>query len=145
MTVGRKLVSNSAYLFIGWFVATIMGFVYWLIAGKLLLPAEYGIVSTAFNLAMIVSGISIIGLGPAVWKLIPEYLVKNRMGKIISLIRFSFKIVLISNLIVLLIFFVFTDFISSITNIPFTAVILTGIMIFLISFSTQSGMIMYGF
>ena len=145
MSVGRKLVSNSAYLFIDWFIGTLMGLIYWVMAGKLLLPKEYGIVSTAFNLAMILSGISALGLGQTMWKLIAEYLAKNRVGKVISLIRFSFKIIIISNLIILTVFLVFTNFISSVTNIPPTAVFYTGFMILAATLAQQTGLIMYGF
>jgi O-antigen/teichoic acid export membrane protein len=145
MGLGRKLISNSFYLFLQWIVTTIIGFIFWLIAGKLLLPAQYGIVSTSFNLASILSGISTLGLGAAIWKLIPEYLVKKQEGKIISLIRFSFKVIIVTNLIILFVFLTATNLISSTTNLPAQAVILTGLMIFLLSLSGQAGTVMYGF
>jgi O-antigen/teichoic acid export membrane protein len=145
ISLGRKLLSNSFYLFLDWFIATFMGFLFWLISGKLLLKEDLGIVSTSFNLANILSGISTLGLGAAIWKLIPEYIAKKQEGKIFSLSKFSFKVILTSNIIIIFIFLTFASQISSITNIPKDAVVLTGFMIFMLSMSGYAGMILYGF
>jgi O-antigen/teichoic acid export membrane protein len=145
ISLGRKLFSNSFYLFLDWFIATFMGFLFWLISGKLLLKEDLGIVSTSFNLANILSGISTLGLGAAIWKLIPEYIAKKQEGKIFSLSKFSFKVILTSNIIIIFIFLTFASQISSITNIPKDAVVLTGFMIFMLSMSGYAGMILYGF
>lgn len=145
MSISRKLISNTIYLFLDWFVYTMIGFFYWFIAGKNLLPEEYGIVSTSVNLAMVLSGVSLLGLNIAVWKLIPEYLSKKQEGKINSLIKFSFKIIILSNIFLLLIFFIFPGNLAALLKIPTSAIFLTGIIILILSLSTQFGMIMYGF
>ncbi|MEM5832392.1 MAG: hypothetical protein QXT38_03740 [Candidatus Aenigmatarchaeota archaeon] len=67
MGLSEKLISNSIYLFVDWLIATSMSFLYWLIAGKTLLPEEYGIVSTTTNLAIVLSNASLLGLNTAVW------------------------------------------------------------------------------
>lgn len=145
MSLNQKLISNTIYLFADWFIVTLMGFLYWFIAGKTLLRAEYGIVSTSTNLAIVLSGISLLGINSAVWKLIPEYLEKKQEGKIRSLIRFSLKILLISNLILVIILFMFSHFLQSVLKIPLATIWLSAIILFVLSFSTQFGQIIYGF
>ncbi|MEM5829240.1 MAG: oligosaccharide flippase family protein [Candidatus Aenigmatarchaeota archaeon] len=145
MSVSEKLISNTVYLFLDWLILTSMGFLYWSIAGKTLLPEEYGIVSTSVNLAIVLSGVSLLGLNTATWKLIPEYLAKKQKGKINSLIRFSLKVILISNLFFVLVLFSFSSFFQSILKTPLIAIWLTAITLFIISLSTQFGTIIYGF
>ena len=88
MSLRKKLISNTIYLFLDWFVLTLMGFFYWLVAGKTLLPKEYGIVSTSVNLALVLVGISLLGLNITIQKLIPELLARRERRKINSLIKF---------------------------------------------------------
>jgi len=145
MTINRKLVSNTVFLFTDWFVVTLIGFVYWLVAGKILLPEEYGMVSTSLNLAAVLSGISLLGLNTAVWKLIPEYLAKHQDGKVNALIKFSIKTVIVSNLIICATLIFFSGYFSPILKIPEQGIILTGLIILILSLATQFGMIIYGF
>ena len=74
---------------------------YWFVIAKNLLPQSYGIISTSVNLMLLLGSISMFGLNTAIAKLIPEYSKKKQEEKIISLIRFSTKIVSISNLILI--------------------------------------------
>ncbi len=144
MSTRKKLISNAFYLFLDWLVVTFMGFLYWLIAGKMLIPEEYGVVSTATNLSIILSGISLLGLNTALWKLIPEYQVKNRM-KIKPLIRFALKITLVSNLLLAFFLLVLSSFLQNVLKIPLIAIWLAVLTIIFCSFSTQFGTIIYGF
>lgn len=146
MGSGRKLVSNSFYLFLDWFVLILVGVVYTVIITKFFLkPAEYGIVNTSINLATFLSAISIFGLTSTAWKLIPEYLVKKQEGKAISLMRFSLKLIAISNTVILITFLIMPNFISKTTNLPLDVIALTGITAFLNSFALQSNSIICGF
>ncbi|MEM5782041.1 MAG: oligosaccharide flippase family protein, partial [Candidatus Aenigmatarchaeota archaeon] len=145
MSISKKLISNTVYLFLDWLIATSMSFLYWLIAGKTLLPEEYGIVSTTTNLAIVLSNISLLGLNTAVWKLIPEYQARREYGKIISIIRFSLKIVTISALSFSFALILFSPFIQTAIKIPLAAILLSAITLFLISISSQFGMIIYAF
>jgi O-antigen/teichoic acid export membrane protein len=145
MSVSKKLISNAVYLFADWFVLTLMSFVYWLIAGKTLLPQEYGVVSTSVNLATLLSGISLLGLNSAVWKLIPEYLARKQKGKVNSLIRFSLKATILSSLAFLFVLILLYPFLSSILKVSQTVIFLAAITLFILSLSSQLGMIIYGF
>lgn len=143
--IKNRLVSNTFYLFLDWFAVTVTGFFFWLIAGKLLLPEEYGIVSTAINFALLLSGMSLLGMHAAVWKLIPEYLARGQKAKINSLIKFSFVNVLISNIVVLVIILLLSQFISSILKIPTTALLLSGPVLFSYTLVLLFRYVIYGF
>ncbi len=145
MSLRKKLISNTIYLFLDWFVLTLMGFFYWLVAGKTLLPKEYGIVSTSVNLALVLAGISSLGLNIAIQKLVPEFVAKGERRKINSLIKFSIKIILLSSISFSLILFSFSSYISSFLNLPREAIIFASIAILIIPFYSQFGSIIYGF
>ena len=141
----RKLISNTAYLFLDWFVLTLIGFFYWLVIGKTLPPKEYGIVSASINLALIFARIGSLGLNMSIRKLVPELVAKGERGKINSLIKFSFKTSLLSSLCISLILLSFSSPISSFLNLPQEAIIFASIALLLILFYNQFGSIIYGF
>jgi len=145
VSVKDKLISNTIYLFLDWLVLTVTGFLFWAIGGKTLLPNELGIVSTSVNLVMVLGGISLLGLSITTWKLISEYLAKKEIEKINSLVRFSLKVILLSNAIILLIMFSLSSFFSSILKIPVNVIIITGVALLVYSISSQFGFIIYGF
>lgn len=145
MILRKKLISNTFYLLLDWFLVSILSFLYWLVAGKTLLPQEYGIVSTSVNLISLLSGIAILGLGTAVWKLIPEYLAKKQKKKVSGLIKFSLKTILISNLLIATLLLIFYPFLTSVLKVPFTVILITAISLIILSFSNQLGFILYGF
>mgnify|MGYP000148856719 CR=1 FL=1 len=145
MDVNRKLISNTVYLFLDWFVLSLIGFLYWLIAGKTLLPEEYGILSTSINFAFILSGISFLGLNLTLMKLLPEYLSKKQNEKIVSLSRFSIKIVFLSNLVIALFILLFSDYLANWIKVPIQVVWISVLILFTTSFSGLFGTIIYGF
>jgi O-antigen/teichoic acid export membrane protein len=122
-----------------------MGFFYWFIAGKALLPKEYGIIATSTNLAMLLSRISLIGLDTATWKLISEYVAKKREAEINSFIRFSFIVTLFTNLTLALFLISLSGPLEPILKIPTPVIWLTAAILLVLSFSRQSGLIIYSF
>ena len=145
MSTGKKLISNTAYLFLDWLLVSLIGFFYWFISGKTLLPEEYGIVSTVVNFATFLSVISLLGINTALWKLISEYEAKKERGKTKSLVKFSYQIVLLSNLSILILFLLFNNFFSSILKIPSSVSLLIPLAMFSLSLSSLSGSIIYAF
>jgi len=145
MYLGKKLISNSAYLFLDWFLITILGFFYWFIAGKTLLPEEYGIVSTSINFATFLSTLSLLGLNAAIWKLLPEYQAKNEKGKIKSLIKFSFWLSFLINIILSIVLITTSYLLSSILKIPFDATLMIPIAMISLTLASISGTIIYAF
>ncbi|MEM5879101.1 MAG: oligosaccharide flippase family protein [Candidatus Aenigmatarchaeota archaeon] len=140
-----KLISNTIYLFLEWFVVNLLSFLYWLTTGKTLLPEEYGIVSTTTNLAMVLSGISLLGLNLSVMKLLPEYLSRKENKKVVSLMRISLQIIILTNLAIALILILFSVQIASSLKVPITVVWISIAILFAVSFSNQFGSIIYGF
>jgi len=145
MSVSKKLISNTTYLFLDWFLVTLIGFFYWFIAGKTLPPEEYGIVSTVVNFATFLSTFSLLGINTALWKLVSEYEAKKEVGKIKSLIKFSYQIVLLTNFLILISFLFFNNFISYVLKIPAAASILIPFAMFSLTLASISGSIIYAF
>ncbi len=145
MNANKKLVSNTFYLLLNYILVTGLSFLFWLVAGKTLLPEEYGIVSTSINLAVLLSGVALFGLGMSLMKLIPEYLEKKQNKKISSLIRFSSKIVLISNLIIALLIFILSPVLAQILKVPISVIYITVIIMGVLSFSDVFNFILRGF
>jgi len=145
MSLGKKLISNSAYLLLDWLLVSILGFFYWFIAGKTLIPEEYGIVSTSINLATFLSTLSLLGLNTAIWKLLPEYQAKNEKGKIKSLIKFSFWLSLFINIILSIIIIVTSFWFSSTLKIPLNVTLMIPLIMISLTLASISGTIIYAF
>ena len=64
-----KIVSNSIFLMISSLSATLFSFLFWLIIGKLLLPDDYGVISTTINLSVFLSVVTVFGFGFTLIKL----------------------------------------------------------------------------
>ena len=141
----KKLLSNSFYLFLDWLLLTAISFLYWLVAGKLLLPSEYGIVSASMNLAFFVASLALLGLNAATWKLISEFVARGKREKIGSLIKFCLKVCVFSDLVVLTTFLLFSKPLSTLFNLPEDAVRIIGFIVLFQTFSALFGMVMYGF
>ena len=144
MGIREKLISNTFYFFADFVAGTLMGLIFWYIAAKSLIPDDLGKLSTSLNLAYVVSSISLLGMNYTVWKLIPEYKALKKEKKVISLVRFSSEMILISNILILLIFVSFPTYLSSVLKIDISTVVMTGIIIFALSFSWFLGFIMWG-
>ncbi len=101
---GKKLVSNTIYLFLDLFSMTILGFLFWIVVGKFLGPQEYGTISTFFNLIIFLGTIIPLGLGVALMKFISEYEKTRKKEQIKAMINYSIRIVIIVLLIVSILF-----------------------------------------
>jgi len=60
--IGGKLISNTVYLFLDWFVLAFFSFIFWLILGKSLSPLDVGITATAISLIISISNFSSLGI-----------------------------------------------------------------------------------
>jgi len=145
MSLTRKMFSNSVYLFLDLLTVNFLGLFFWFFTGRFLLPDEVGIVSTSINLALLLSSLSLLGFQGVLLKLIPEYLEKKQNKKIVTLSRFTLKVILISNTIIILILLLFSSIIQSILKIPFQALAFSTALLLSFTFSTFFGCIMLGF
>ncbi|TAL48584.1 hypothetical protein EPN87_00195 [archaeon] len=141
--LSEKVISNTTYLTLDWVIATVFSLLYWIIVGKFLSPENYGIVSTVNGLVPFVSMISMLGLSLAIMKLVPEYSV-NQRNKIKPIVRFSLKIIALTNIAIAITFVAFSSQLSSIFKIDTVTVILSAIGIISMSFFYMSGSVIYG-
>src|SRR5438309_231157 len=137
--------SNAYYLFLDWVSLTSLGFLFWIILWKFMPPSEFGIMNTTINLALVLSGISLVGFNFVLQKLIPEFLQRNEPLLVSSIIRYSLKFVIPISLSFTIIFLFFSNPISTILKLPADSVFLTSFGIFLLTLSSIFGGIFYGF
>jgi len=120
----RKLASNTAYLFINWGLSTLFSIIFWTVVAKTFLPEVSGIVSTATNLVVALSGITLVGLSGAIRKLIPDYLARGQKRKMVELVHFAFKLTLLISAAVAAVIFIFAGYLVPIFNLPTDAIML---------------------
>lgn len=106
----RRVVKNTIYLFLNWFIITFLSFLFWVIGGKFLLPETYGKATTAYQLIFFFSSLSNLGIGFAIGKAVPELIAKKEIKKLPSLVKFSLKTVTFGFLFFSLILFLFFYF-----------------------------------
>lgn len=143
--IRTKLISNAFFIFIDWFSLSFFSFIYWFIIGKTLLPEEYGIVYVFHNITIIVSSLLPLGTSISLFKLIPEYIHHNQLGKITSSIRFTLKLLALTTLVTSVIILIFSDQISTLLKIPKFLIWLLPISLFSYAVFSHQASIMQGF
>ena len=131
--IGGKLISNTVYLFLDWFVLAFFSFIFWLILGKSLSPSDVGITATAINLIISINIFSSLGINNALQKLIPEIKEKKGLKTVYPLVKSSIKPLLISLLIISIILLFFSNQFSFIIKIPYHAFLISIFSIIIIS------------
>ena len=144
MHIGEKLISNTFYLFLDWFVLAFFSFIFWLILGKSLNPSDLGTVSTSINLIIFVSAFSTLGITLALKKLIPELKEKKGLKGVYPLVKLSFKPLLISLVIIFLVLLLFSNQFSSFVKIPYYAFLIIIFSIIIFSIYDFLGAVLYG-
>jgi len=112
--IAEKSVSNVSYLFLTNISITLISFLFWIVAGKSLLPSDYGKVNLAVQIIALSSTIGNIGTYLALSKIIPELIEKKEIEKIPTLIKSSIRLTIILTLLTLfpLTFLVKLDFLD---------------------------------
>jgi O-antigen/teichoic acid export membrane protein len=142
---GKKLISNTTFLLIDWFLVTALSFLFWLIIGKLLSKQDVGIITTSINTAIILSSISFFGLSPTILKLIPEYVQRRQQKLSIALVKFAGKVLLVANISIVAVFTIFSTQIASLLKVLPIHVALIGIGTLAMSLSDFSTVVLRGF
>jgi len=145
MTIKHKLISNTTYLFLNWFSATVFSVIFWTILGKTLLPSSYGTVSIFFQVATLLSGISAFGLNSAITKLVPEFLERKQLDKVQGILSFSFKFVVTVSIVIAAIIIVFSNQLAPLMNLRSDIVLLTAASVVIMSPTTLFDYVYYGF
>lgn len=144
MSTGKKLVSNVFFLSMDWVSVAVLGFIFWIMAGKLLLPGELGIVSTVTNFVGIISSVCIVGLDVAMVKLVSEYLQRKGIKKVNWLVSFSSKTVLSISLAAAAAILALSGQLSSFLNVPLEAVWISSAILIFFTFQQFFGNILLG-
>jgi len=144
MKVGKKLASNSIYLFLDRFVISIFSLLFWIFLAKTISVSDYGIVATSINIVVTVSVFTSLGINLALSKLIPEFVAKNKYDIIKSYIWNSFKIISLTLLIVSILFLIFSNQIATVIKIPYDAVIIILVSIIFTTLQNLISSITYG-
>lgn len=139
MNSGKQLISNTFYLFLNYFVATVVSILFWLILGKLLIPEEYGTVTTAANFIYLMAGLVGLGLAQAVSKLISEH-EKN----VKTYFKYNFTWLTIANVILILFLLLFSKPIYSTLKFGFNILLLCCLGIVAMSYSTYFSSVLLG-
>jgi len=142
MKNNTKIFSNSFYLLLDLAVITLLSFIFWFILGRLLTPAETGVVFTSWGLSSIISVLTIFGLQSALVKLISE---NENDKKVSAFIQISFKYVLIANVTAFLLIILLHQYFSSLIGFTFLITLLTGLNVFIVSLSNLSSAVLGGF
>ena len=141
----KKLASNASYLVIHWFSLSFLSALFWVLSGKFLSAENLGIVSTSYNFASIVSVVSSLGIGIAIFKLISEYSATGHMKKVSSIVRSAFKLLIISNLVSFAIIALFSSSFSQFLKIEPQVVVITAVIAVFLSVSAIIGYTLFGF
>ena len=99
MSNPKKVVSNLFYFFLDFATITLFGYVFWVIMGKLLLPAQYGLLATIIALFYVLLNVSTLGMQETLPKFVPEYIAKNKIKEATAMIRFANKTSFIFSLV----------------------------------------------
>lgn len=146
MDVGRRLAANTSYLLLDWTFLTFFSLVFWIIIGKLLVPAEYGLISTSINFAIFFSTFTIIGITPAISKLIPEYVEKKKNKKYInSFISSALRPIFISLTIISASLLLLSPQLSVLLKMPLSLFLINILLLITISFYNFMWSTFYGF
>ena len=140
-----KLINNSFYSMADFLIVTSLSFIFWLIVGKTLSVENFGIIATSINISLLISAVALIGLPNATTSLISKYLHKRNTKKIKGLIKFSFKFSFLVNSLISLSILIFSDKISTFTNLPIEAIWITSLLIFGWTFWLLTTGILQGF
>jgi len=112
----QQIFKGALLIFLGTLVGKGLEFCSRIIIGRVLGPAEFGVFNMGYTVISIGSSLSLLGLSQGVAHFIPYCNVDNRKinkENISVLIIFSFLIVLTSSLIISIILFFLSDFIST--------------------------------
>ena len=109
----QKIAKGTGIVFIGTIIGMLLGFVSRVIIVRFTTQTEYGIYCLAFVIISIFATISTLGLSEGSTRYIAYFRGKNEEGKVRGIISSSIKIALIASVLLAVISFFISDFIST--------------------------------
>ncbi len=139
----KKAVRNAACIALNWILQNGLGFLFWIVFAKILMPSELGWVSATLNFGIFLSTFALIGLPSACTKLIPELRGKGREEEIKALNAFVFKVVALLVLAISFAILLFAEQVSRLAGLDSLQVSLSLLVFASISFLYLSGSVTY--
>lgn len=125
----HELVSGSVYVFLGFLVGSVLGFLVNLFLARNLTPSDYGTYASLLSLFTLAS-IPTQSIIPIVVRFATEFFAKKEYGKAANFYSKIFKYVLFFSLFILILFILFSSIIKSFLHLDNSwYVILTGISV----------------
>lgn len=100
MTTGRKIVSNIFYFFLDFLTVTLAGYMFWVLMGRMLTPAQYGVLTAVLAVFYVLSTITALGLIEALPKTVSHLLAKGKPESAGGVVRYSFKLATASGIVI---------------------------------------------
>jgi O-antigen/teichoic acid export membrane protein len=145
MAITKKIISNTIYLLAHWLAITLFSLLFWAAVGKLLMPDDVGVISTSINFVVLISGLGALGLPGAAWKLTPDYVARGQLGKVKSLVIFSLKLILFSNLLIAVFLLLLSSYVMEVLKIDFLTLLIIVVSLFTFSLHSYMLSVVYGF
>lgn len=145
MPVQNKLISNVSYIFLNWGFTTFFTMLFWMILGKTVSPASYGVIATILQISALLSPTTLLGIDIATSKLIPEFLKRKEKGKVQGLINFSFKITVVSSISTAIILIILSPYISNFLKLDEGIILMLGVSVIAGALAYITSSIYYGF
>jgi O-antigen/teichoic acid export membrane protein len=145
MAVTQRLLSNASYLSADWVLNVISSAVFWIVAAKFILPADYGVTATSINLMMILFTLSNLGLTASASVIVPKIVKRYGSSSAGAVSRNMMLIALFVPMILALPVFLFSGQISAAVKMPSDAVMLVLPALIAVSLNSVSGGILMGF
>jgi len=99
LSYGKKVVSNVFYYSLDFITITLAGYLFWVIMGKMLVPEQYGILTTVIALFYVLANVCSLGLFESISKLVPELIDKKKIKQAHGIISHSLKLALLLSLV----------------------------------------------
>ena len=106
-----KVISNFISYGIDMFYVSLIGMLFYVLVGKMMHPADYGILMTVIALYLVISPLTVIGFNEAVARFIPELLTKNK-NKLKPTLKYVLKTSLILTTVVSVIIYFLSVFLQ---------------------------------
>lgn len=142
MKHSSKIFSNSVYLLLDLAAITFLSFGFWFVVGRMLTPAETGIIFTSWSISTIASIFTIFGLTTASIKLISE---EKNPATANNLIQISLKYTFVMNLILIIVFLLAHQYLAALLQFSLPIVLFTALNMLSISLNNMSNSFLSGF
>ncbi|MEM5830884.1 MAG: oligosaccharide flippase family protein [Candidatus Aenigmatarchaeota archaeon] len=147
MFTTKKIASNTFYIFLNSISTIVLSFLYFVIAGKLLTPSEYGITNSIIQFSFLITTFSNLGLNTTALKLVSEYYETKKMKKLYACIGYCFKVLLLTNIFVSIFIFFLSPYLARYIfrdQNSVSAFVVSSMIVFSYSLTYYFGSIIYG-